>query len=509
MFEQLLRRAPLIAALLAAVAALPGLWLPFLADDWGLLADAAQGSLARTPFGYFRPLTALTFRAELQVWGPRPFFFHLTNLLLAAACAALLSIVLRRLTGDAVVAALGAAIFALHPYHVENVWWVAGRADMLACLFLLAAFLAYERWRTTLRGIPLGTLLLFMGALLSKEAAISFPLLILLIEWTRSDRGDWRATRIRGVLPLAGLALLHALVVRRLFLGAEAFANLRGTLPHWIGNFFAFLAGSLVPLHTEYLEGHPFLAGFLALVVAGFAFLWAHRKDRPDARLAATAAIAFLILLGPSLLSFQERYLFIPSAAVATILVVLGRTLPQQVRRLLGAGLSTLWLGSLAWHAIAWTDAARVSTHLIEGLRQTSMESEAGGILVANMPHRVHGVAVAANFRQAVVLSGGRAVPIKAATALDLPSSRQDGLAGGFSGAITRSADDLVVRVEVPAHRFSRVVLPLPGKSVAKDADGEWEVTMEAGKLQVRIPLPARSALRIWTADGLRLLEVP
>lgn len=309
---------------------------------------------------------------------------------------------------------------------------------------------------------------------------------------------------------MAIVALLHALVIRRAFLGGESFANLQGTLPHWMSNFFAFAAGSLVPLHTEYLEGHPFLAGFLVLVGVGFAFLWAHRKDRHGARLAAVAAIAFLILLGPSLLSFQERYLYIPSAALAMLLVILAPTLPRKLGHVVWTSMAVLWVGSLGWHAVAWTDAARVSTHLIEGLRQTSEESEAGGILVANMPHRVHGVAVAANFREAVVLSGGREVPIKAATALDFPGSRLDGLAGGFARAIARSSEDFTLSLEVPARRFSRVVLPVPGKPVVRDPDGEWEVTVQGGgKLRVRLPLPARSALRVWTADGLRPLEAP
>src|SRR5262245_9984498 len=247
--ESFVRHAPLIAAILAAFAALPGLWLPFLADDWGLLADAARGSLARTPFGYFRPLTALTFRAELLAWGARPFFFHLTNLALAAACAALLVVVLRRLTGGVVAAAAG-ALFALHPYHVESGWWIAGRADLLACALLLAALLAYDRWRTTLRGLPVAALLIFEAALLSKEAAISFPILLLLIGFACPRRRPVREEVMKGLLPLLAVALVHGFVIRRLFLGEAALAPLQGTASHWVSNLFAFAAGSLLPLHT-------------------------------------------------------------------------------------------------------------------------------------------------------------------------------------------------------------------------------------------------------------------
>ena len=502
--------APLAAALLAILAALPGLALPFLADDWGLLADAVQGSLTRTPFGYFRPLTALTFRAEILAWGARPLLFHLTNLALGAASAALLVVALRRITGDAVLAAGSGALFALHPYHVENVWWVAGRADILACLFLLAAILAYERWRATSRGIPTLALLLFEAALLSKEAAISFPLLLLLIERVRGERGDRKAACIRGILPLAGIALLHALFVRRAFLGAESFTPLQGTAAHWLGNLFASIAGSVVPLHTEFLEGRPLLFGSLVLAGVASGFLWALRRDRRSALIVVVSALAFLVLLAPSLLSFQERYLYLPSAALAVMLVSLGRALPVWSRSMLVAGLGIVWLGCFVWHGIAWTDSARVSDRLIADLRDASLKPGAGGILVANMPHRVHGVAVAANFREAVVLSGGRNVPIKAATALDFPSSRQDGLAGGFPSAISRSPSEIGVSLEVPSRRFSRVVLPLAGESVTKDAGGEWEVTAEGGgKLRVRCFLPARSATLVWTIGGLRSPDGP
>lgn len=511
-FERFVRHAPLAAAGLAALAALPGLTLPFLADDWGLLADAARGSLTRTPFGYFRPLTALSFRAELLVWGTHPFFFHLTNLALAAVCAALLVIVLRRLTGDAALAAGAGALFALHPYHVENVWWVAGRADLLAGVFLLSAMIAYDSWRSARRALPVATILLFEAALLSKEAAISFPVLLIFLGFARPERRLERSELMKGILPLLALALLHGLVVRRLFLGETAFAPLEGTAVHWTGNLFAFVAGSLLPLHTEFLEGRPFLYG--SLVLGGFALMlsWAFRNERRIAWPVFASSLAFLILLAPSLLSFQERYLYLPSAALAVGLVLLGRALPPWGRRAFAAGLAIVWLGSLAWHAIAWSDAGRASARLIEDLKEASLPPGTGGILVANMPHRIHGVAVAANFQEAVVLAGGREVPIKAASALDFPGSWQDGLAGGLGGAVTPVPGGVEVRLEAAASRFSRVVLPLPGQQTAKDAGGEWETFVEGrGRLRVRFPsLPGSSSRPfVWSGGRLRPLGPP
>jgi len=236
--------------------------------------------------------------------------------------------------------------------------------------------------------------------------------------------------------------------------------------------------------------------------------VWAFRNDRPRARVAAAAGIAFLVLIGPSLLSFQERYLTLPSAAVALMIAVLGFALPRPIVRGLGFALGALWLGSLGWHAVAWTDAGRVSDLLIEGLKAVSLRQRAARILVANMPQRVHGVAVAANFEEAVELSGGRAVPIQAVTALDLPGSGEDGLAGGAMEALARVAGGVVVRLQVPSQRFSRVVLPLAGHPVARDEAGEWEVAVQpGGSLLVKFPMPSTSTILVWTAGGLRALQ--
>jgi len=143
----LARHGPAAAAVVAAIAGLPGLRLPFLADDWADLAMAAGAPAARTPFGYFRPLCMATYSIERRAWGISPSLSHLTNLILIAAVAALVVIAIRHYTGDAFLAAAAGVLFALHPCHVENAAWIAARADPLFSLFFIMAALSYDRWR--------------------------------------------------------------------------------------------------------------------------------------------------------------------------------------------------------------------------------------------------------------------------------------------------------------------------------------------------------------------------
>jgi len=506
--ERLAKHGPLLASLLAAVAAVPGLFLPFLADDWILLGDAARGILSRTLFGYFRPLTVLTYRMEMLVWGARPLPFHLLNLALASGAAGLLVVVVRRLTSDARLAMLAGILFALHPYHAESCWWIAGRADLLAFVLLLAALLAYGRWRAAARGWPVLAMLLFEAALLSKEVAVSFPAFLLLVR--AADRNDRPGRRelVRGLLPMLAVVATHFLL-RGAFLGRGSFAPLAGTTRHGATNFCSFVAGSVIPLHTELLEGRPFFWGAIALapILAALFFIFWSSRPIPSRFIAASAA--FLILLAPSLLSFQERYLYLPSAASAVALASLAGAMPVAGRRISMAALILLWVGSLAWHGEAWNEAGQASRRLIGDLKSASLRPGVEEMVVINMPYRVHGVALAANFQEAMALSGGRRLPIRVITALDFPSAEDDGLQGGLESAIRKTPEGIEIRLNVPEVRFSRIALPPRDELQGQEIDG-WSVAREdARHLVVRSTafFPRKQSLYVWSAGRLRSLQ--
>jgi len=94
----------------------------------------------------WHPLTVLSHMADCQFFGLKPWGHHLTSVLLHAVNTVLVFLLLRRLTGALWRSVLVAALFGLHPIHVESVAWVAERKDVLSCFFGLLSLLFYARY---------------------------------------------------------------------------------------------------------------------------------------------------------------------------------------------------------------------------------------------------------------------------------------------------------------------------------------------------------------------------
>jgi tetratricopeptide (TPR) repeat protein len=217
-------RLPALAILLAGVtvlAYLPALRCGYIWDDdiyvtqnHALQTVDGLGRIwikpGTTPQYY--PLVFTTFWAEYHLWRLQPLGYHLDNILLHAANALLLWWLLRRLQCPG--AWWAAAIFAVHPVHVESVAWITERKNVLSGFFYFLAVLAYLRFRPLTGGeaarprdwrvYPL-VLALFVCALLSKTVTCSLPAALILLIW-------WKTGRVgtRDVLELAPLFALGA-----------------------------------------------------------------------------------------------------------------------------------------------------------------------------------------------------------------------------------------------------------------------------------------------------------
>ena len=503
------RRGPILAALLAACAALPGLRMPFISDDWAHLASAAEGLSHRTPMGYFRPLTLAGFQAELIAWGPSPLLFHLTNLLLISGVAFLVVVLIRRYTGDAVLAGAAGLLFALHPWHVENAAWIAARTDPLFSLLLLGALLAYDRWRGRLRGLPIICLVLFEASLLAKETAIVLPAFLLALGFIDRSRRASPVEWVRGYLPIGAIATAHFLVLRPLAIGETGLSVLSGFGLYWVKKLVGFTVAAVLPLHVETLESRPLLSGLLGAAM-GFALLFAvYNRTRRIPPIALAAALMFPILLGPSLISFQERFLFLPSAASALVLASLLRACGPRVRMAGIVVLLSIWFFSLGNHWLGWREAGVVSARLVNDLSMASHRPEAQEIVVANMPHRVRGAPVAGNFAAALQLSGGRLVQVIPATYVDYPAASSDFLAGQPGRVSGASPPYAEIRLRIPDERYSRLVSPLQPEAGNTVETPFAEILFENGTaVRIRIPAaPDRGRVAyVWSEGRLQPL---
>jgi tetratricopeptide (TPR) repeat protein len=206
-----LRASPrLVAALgaLALAAAVGWAYAPVLAcgfiwdDDFYVTANAPL----RSPDGLRRiwlepgatpqyyPLVHTSYWLEARLWGFAPAGYHAVNLILHALCAVLAWRVLLALGVPGAAAWLTAAVFALHPVHVESVAWITERKNVLSGAGYLGALLAYLRFLALAPGargrarLYLLSFALYLGALASKTVTSTLAPALLLLSWGRSGR---------------------------------------------------------------------------------------------------------------------------------------------------------------------------------------------------------------------------------------------------------------------------------------------------------------------------------
>jgi protein O-mannosyl-transferase len=131
----------------------------------------------------WHPLTWLSHMLDVELFGLNAGSHHLVNLLLHAANTVLLFVVLRSMTGALWRSALVAALFGLHPVHVESVAWVSERKDVLSTLFWMLTLMAYVRYfrRPTAHRYALIALSLTLG-LMAKPMLVTLPFVLLLLD---------------------------------------------------------------------------------------------------------------------------------------------------------------------------------------------------------------------------------------------------------------------------------------------------------------------------------------
>ena len=164
----------------------------------GLSAEGARWAATATLTGNWHPLTWLSHMLDVELFGMNPAGHHATNVLLHAVNAVLLFLVLAGMTGAVGRSAFVAALFAVHPLHVESVAWVAERKDVLSTFFWLLALGAYLRYvRKRSAGAYTAVLLAFVAGLMAKPMVVTLPFVLLLLAYWplgRFSRGGVQGT---------------------------------------------------------------------------------------------------------------------------------------------------------------------------------------------------------------------------------------------------------------------------------------------------------------------------
>lgn len=371
-------RHPAVAGLalcaIVAVSYYPALFGGFVWDDRVLTASRvirAWSGLWKIWFspddiegeGHYWPIVYTTFWLEHKLWGLDPFGYHLVNVLLYMGNVLLLWRLLRHLAVPAAWAV--AAVFAVHPMHVDSVAWVIGRKDLLCGLFYMASALCWFRstegvgddlpdsgntpssspWRHRLfdplrapsRGLYLAALGLFAAAMLSKSAAVTLPVAFMIVLWWTHERVTW--SDLCRMAPFFLIALGIALADLAYYRWGKEFSSDYGiaeqvliaarALWYYAGNLLwpADLAviGPLWDIDT----GDPLAWGYVIAAVAVAVLLWFGRHRLGRGPLAG--ALFFVVTLSPVLgfvnyshlgISFvADRYAYLAGIGFMAVLV--------------------------------------------------------------------------------------------------------------------------------------------------------------------------------------------
>lgn len=184
----------------------------------GLTMENARWALTTFQAGNWHPLTWWVHMTDVELFGMDAGKHHLTSLLFHIASTLVLFLVFRRMTGALWPSAFVAALFALHPAHVESVAWACEKKDVVSTLFWFLTMAAYARYvEKPSFGRYVPVFLVFSIGLTAKQMLVTLPFALLLLDYWPLDRLDRRTFRRRLLEKVPLIAIAAAVSVVTVF----------------------------------------------------------------------------------------------------------------------------------------------------------------------------------------------------------------------------------------------------------------------------------------------------
>lgn len=232
----------------------------------GITLQGLRWAFTTSFMGNWHPLTWLSHMLDCHLFGANPGAHHWISVFIHVGNSLLLLWVLYRCTNGLACSAVVAALFAVHPLHVESVAWIAERKDVLSALFWLLTMWAYLRYVETRSGVPYAFVLLFFAlGLMSKPMLVTLPFVLLLLDYWPlrriAIRWDWlRLTREK--LPLFALALISSVITFIVQKQGGAVGSLEKFSPgarvaNALVAYAAYLAKTVLPENLAVFYPHP------------------------------------------------------------------------------------------------------------------------------------------------------------------------------------------------------------------------------------------------------------
>jgi tetratricopeptide (TPR) repeat protein len=330
----------------------------------GLTGDGLGWAFVRSHSANWHPVTWLSHMTDVELFGLNPAAHHRMNLLLHALASVALLVALWRLSNRLWPSAFVAALFAVHPTHVESVAWISERKDTLSALLAMLTLLAYAEYVRRpgrLRYLVVGGT--FALGLMSKPMLVTLPLVLLLLDQWPLRRPDGFRQLTLEKLPLLGLSALSAIATvlaqrRGMALSTSEQLPMADRLLNAVTSTTAYLGKLIWPTDLAVIYPHPSLvprlagpsavhmlgAAFLLLALSALA-LWARRREWPWVlvgwlwMLGMLVPVIGIVQVGPQ--AMADRYLYLPSIG---FFIMIGWSLAELVRKIPQARLPILAL---------------------------------------------------------------------------------------------------------------------------------------------------------------------
>lgn len=211
----------------------------------------------------WHPFTTMSHMLDWQLFGSNPGRHHLVNVFLHSLNAVLLFLLLAQMTSRIWASGFVAAIFAIHPLHVESVAWVSERKDVLSGFFFMLTLLAYvhySRKPTVGRYLTMSTL--FVCGLLTKPMVVTLPVILLLLDYWPLQRFSNTSTRrlIAEKIPLFALAagsVIATLIAQRGAIVEIELVPLSWRVGNALSAYLVYIWQTIWPANLALAYPHP------------------------------------------------------------------------------------------------------------------------------------------------------------------------------------------------------------------------------------------------------------
>jgi tetratricopeptide (TPR) repeat protein len=277
----------------------------------GLTAGAVIWAFTTDHAAFWHPLTWLSLMLDRQLFGPSPAGFHLINLFFHIANTLLLFLVLKQMTNAIWQSAFVAALFALHPLHVESVAWIAERKDVLSTFFWLLAMLAYVRYvKQPNAARYLLVLFIFVLGLMAKPMLVTLPFVLLLLDyWPFQRKISWRL--LVEKVPFIVLSIVSSVIA---FLAQQS----SNSISSFTGLPLKFRIGNALISYMKYI-GKLFRPG-------GLTAFYPHPVENVSVLYAVISAV-FLLIVTILVIRFAKNHRYLVTGwfwYLGTLIPVLG-----------------------------------------------------------------------------------------------------------------------------------------------------------------------------------------